>query len=443
MKEIMFSYSNARISKQELSSGFLALSSEILAMGKASKSGFLDDRSSINLPNDSASLKAIKALAKTNQDADLVIVVGIGGSNLGTLAVFEAIRGKYSNLLSNKKMLFADTCDPDSISSIIQVMKSSAQNKEKILLCFITKSGGTTETVANFEVLYAHLTSIHKKHMNKAAPQSRVVAITDEGSALWDLAKKENFSLLSIPKKVGGRYSVFSAVGLFPLAVIGINIDTLLKGANSLRTQCLQNDLSKNPAAQSALILNHHFLGGKNIHDTFLFANDLESIGKWYRQLMGESIGKEFDIKGNLVNCGMTPTTSIGSVDLHSMAQLYLGGPKDKFTTFITLRNFNSDPKTPNLKQYDQLVGSIQGKRLKTLMEAIEQGVMTAYIKNKRPFAKISLEDKSEESIGALLQLLMMQMMYLGSLLNVNPYDQPNVESYKIETKKILESSRG
>jgi len=154
---------------------------------------------------------------------------------------------------------------------------------------------------------------------------------------------------------------------------------------------------------------------------------------------MGESIGKEFNKEKERVFEGITPTVSIGSVDLHSMAQIYLGGPYDKFTTFVNVKQNNSDVTVPNLSEYSKLVDVIQGKKLKEIMDAISIGTQTAFKKGERPFMEITLPDKTEYSIGQLLQLKMMEMMYLGFLLNVNPFDQPNVEDYKIETRKILE----
>ncbi|HLD86971.1 MAG TPA: hypothetical protein VJB12_02820 [Candidatus Nanoarchaeia archaeon] len=437
MKEAVFSYEHAGVPKMALSASG-PLYSEIIAMNKASWRGYDDDRASINLPADITYLKKSLALAKKYKNVSCVVVAGIGGSNLGTMAVCDAIFGKFHNLLpkrSSPKILFADTVDPDSMHSILRILSQTLEKRKKILLCFITKSGATTETVSNFEVLYRQLARFEKK------PQDSIVAITDRGSNLWNLAQKLQFPTLEIPKKVGGRYSVFSAVGIFPLAVAGVDVAALLKGASSMRKRCLEKDISKNPAALCAIALYHHLNNGKNIHDTFLFANDLESVGKWYRQLMGESIGKEFDRQGKRVNVGMTPTVSIGSTDLHSMAQLYLGGPYDKFTTFITLKKFGHAITTPFMKEYGQLVEHIQRKDFEGIMAAIVTGVQKAYQKDNRPYAQIVLPDKSESSIGQLLQMKMMEMMYLGSLMNVNPFDQPNVESYKTETKKILASN--
>lgn len=436
MKRITFDYKNSLISEKELKKTLQKLNQEIERMNAARKKAYDDDRASINLLGDLATLSRVKMLIeeKKKLNPKYLIVVGIGGSNLGTIAIQEAILGRQYNQLKTKiKVLYADTVDSDLIQNIISIVEPELQKGENILINGISKSGGTTETIANFEVLI-DLLKKYKKNYEKY-----VVVTTDENSKFWSLAKEKGFSLLKIPKKVGGRYSVFSPVGLFPLGLLGIDIEELLKGAKLIRDQCLNIDSWKNPATLSASLIYLHAKQKKNIHDLFLFSTDLESIGKWYRQLMGESIGKEYNIEYKQVFNGITPTVSIGSTDLHSMAQLYLGGPYDKFTSFVSIEKNNSSIILPNYQKYSRLVKGMQGIKMSKIMNAIYVGVKTAFRKGKRPFIEIVLPDKSPSSIGQLLQLKMMEMMYLGFLLKVNPFDQPNVESYKIETRKILE----
>jgi glucose-6-phosphate isomerase len=364
---------------------------------------------------------------------EYLIVVGIGGSNLGTIAVQEAILGKlYNQLTPSIKVLYADTVDSDLIYAIIRLVKPVLERDGNIVLNLVSKSGTTTETVANSEILIALL----KKYKENYGKYVNIT--TDKGSKLWDLALKEGFNVLEIPKKVGGRYSVFSPVGLFPLGLLGINTAQLLRGARSMRDACIDMNIEENPAALSAVIQYLHYKGGRNISDLFLFSNDLESLGKWYRQLMAESLGKEFNKKGERVNIGITPTVSIGSTDLHSMAQLYLGGPYDKFTTFVRVKNNGSTMTVPNIEGYTDLVSGIRGKSLMNIMDATLEGTEAAFRAAKRPFAEITLPDKSESSIGQLLQFKMIETIYFAHLLNVNPFDQPNVENYKTETRKIL-----
>ena len=435
MKKIQFSTDHSGIDSHKISQLENKIESEIDQMNQASTKEYEDDRASINLPFDARSIETIHHLVeeKQNLNPEYLVVVGIGGSNLGTVAIQEAVLGKLYNQLNPPiKILFADTVDSDLISTITSIIKTPLQQGKQVLINGVSKSGGTTETIANFQVLLEVL----KKYQSNY--QQSVVITTDKNSKFWHFAQKNDFSALEIPRKVGGRFSVFSPVGLFPLSMIGIDISKLVSGACFMRDQCLKKDMNDNIAKKSAALHYLHSLQGKNIHDLFFFSSDLESIGKWYRQLMAESIGKENNNDGKQVFNGITPTVSIGSTDLHSMAQLYLGGPYDKFTSFVHIEKNNNDVFLPNESDYESLVSSIQDRSMEEIMDAILKGTQMAYIKGNRPFVDISLLDKSEEVIGQFLQFKMMEMMYLGAFMNVNPFDQPNVEAYKIETKKIL-----
>jgi glucose-6-phosphate isomerase len=368
-------------------------------------------------------------MVRKHNKASLIILVGIGGSDLGTLAVAEAVLGQERP--GRKRLLHCDTVDPDRLLQVRAAMEEELRKGRQILINVISKSGGTTETVANFQVLLAALKAKRKDY------HKYVVVTTDEDSPFWHLAIEEKFGTLPLPKNVGGRYSVFSPVGLFPLALLGVNIKKLLDGAAHMRAQCLKDD--ENPAILRAAMLAHEWAHGKIIADSFYFKSDLEGIGKWYRQLMGESIGKEWNkSRTKQLWMGITPTVSVGSTDLHSMAQLYFGGPNDKFFTLVSVKKWSHDLVVPRMLQYDALVPHIQGKKLSVIMRAICEGTQRTLILQNRPFCHIELSDASEESIGALLQLHMMEMMYLAALFDLNAFDQPNVESYKIETKRIL-----
>jgi glucose-6-phosphate isomerase len=435
MKHIQFSTDHSGIDDHKIADIKKNIDDEIINMNQASEKGYDDDRASINLPFDMKNMQInIDTIEEKKElSADYLLVVGIGGSNLGTIAVQEAVLGKlYNQLGPQMHILYADTVDSDLLYAIRTIIKKALQQDKKVIINGVSKSGSTTETIANLQTLI----SLLKKY--QPSYQDYVVITTDKESKFWHHAQQHGYTALEIPKKVGGRYSVFSSVGLFPLGMIGVNINELLKGASMMRNQCLDQDLNQNIAAKSAAQIYLHRLQGKCINDLFLFSTDLESIGKWYRQLMAESIGKEYDIEGKQIFNGVTPTVSIGSTDLHSMAQLYLGGPYDKFTTFVKIKQNKHDISIPHQSDFESLVPVIQDKSLQEIMHAILHGTQTAFMKNNRPFVTITLPDKSEELIGQFLQFKMMEMMYLGSLMKVNPFDQPNVESYKIETKKIL-----
>ena len=439
MKDIEFSFEHAMIPQQRILETAERLRPTIRNMANAISEGYEGDLASLYLPDDRLMLgKVRQAIGKNLQLKPVyLVVVGIGGSNLGTIAVQEAVLGKlYNQLTASTKVLYADTVDSDSINNIITLIKPVLEKGGNIILNVISKSGATTETIANAEVLI-DLIRRHKKDYKNC-----ITVTSDKDSELWNIAVKEGFNVLEIPKKVGGRYSVFSPAGLFPLGLLGIDIERLLEGATHMREVCIDTNIEKNPAAISAAIQYLHYESGKNISDLFLFANDLESLGKWCRQLMAESLGKEFNKKGEKVNIGITPDISIGSIDLHSMAQIYLGGPYDKFTIFLTVENSNSHINVPTLKEYSELVYGVQGQSLESIMSAIVEGTKAAFRKGKRPFMEVKLPCKSEYSIGQFLQFKMIETIYLGYLLDVNPFDQPNVESYKQETRKILQKKR-
>lgn len=435
MKEIRFLYSRSLIDESELKSTLERIKPEIAAMNLAAKKGYDTDAASINLPVDKEILKQVKALVKKKQllKPEYLVIISIGGAFQCPLAAQEAVLGKNYNELGPKlKVLYASTVDSDAIAAIISLIERPLKKKKNVLLAIISKSGTTTESIAMAEVLIEKVKK-HRKDYSKS-----VVVITDNHSRLMSLAEKNGFDTITIPKKIGDRYSVLSPLGLFPLTMLGIKSEQLLLGAASMRERCLSPDLSNNPAALSAAISYLQFKDGKNIHDTFLFSTDLESLGKWCRQISAESLGKEKDRNGIQVFTGPTPTVSIGSLDLHISTQLYLGGPFDKYTMFVKVEKNKSHVRLPDLKEYDDVVEGIQGLELKEIMDAIYQGTLIAFEKAHRPYSEVILPDKSESSVAQFMQFKMFETIYLASLLNVNPFDQPNVESYKEETRKIL-----
>ncbi len=395
------------------------------------------DESSINLPIDSSLLRMVKktVLQVKKPGLKFVVVIGIGGSNLGAKAVYTSVKGSYDSYSAKKgaKMLFLDTTDQKVAEDLSSVLTTSVKRAQEVLIVVVSKSGMTTETLANTEALLKRLR--HIKNIEK-----RIVVISDKNSPLIRKAKKEKLSYLTIPEKVGGRFSVFSAVGLFPLAITGIDVEALRKGATHARKASIQPSVRKNPAMASAIFQYYHFKERKTISDTFIFHPELESVGKWYRQLMGESLGKEKNKNGKNVHTGITPTVTIGSTDLHSMGQLYMGGPKDKMTTFITTKHYPKCVPVPRDIFFDVLP-DISGNCLSDIMEAIQSGTLGAYKRLSLPFSVLELDSISEESLGEFLQMKMFEMMYLGYLLNVNTFNQPNIELYKSITRKILKKS--
>ncbi len=432
--KLTIDYSHALIATTEFEHAFATLEPAIAQINTAiSKKDYASDYASLNLLNDANYQATIKKCIeeKRKLNPSMLILIGIGGSNLGTLAIHEALFGKlYNEKQPPIKVYYADTVDTEYIQTIMQLAEQELQQKKAVLLTVVTKSGTTTETIANFAVFFE---LVKKYHPHDYC--NYVVVTTDKDSPLWLIAQQEQFTILEVPKKVGGRYSVFSAVGLFPLGLLGCDISQLLAGAQDALADCTSSLLAENYAAATSVALYLQYKKNIIIQDMFVFALQLEGIGRWYRQLMGESIGKEHDIHGNLVEVGITPTVSLGTVDLHSVGQLYLGGPRDKNSTFVSVAQTNNEVIISSSRQLETLAMQVRGKSFTLLMNAILQGVKTAYKNHQRPFIAIELPHCNEYYLGQLLQYKMLEIIYLGYLLEVNPFDQPNVELYKQETR--------
>lgn len=436
MKSIHFDHENScQVPQEALKPLQAKLQTEIERIYDARTYDYDTDYASINLPFDGELIKTVTTAVKAAKSLNptTLVVIGIGGSNLGTIAVLEALRGKFYNEHYDIDVYFVDTVDTDHVNTIAQLVERELATGNNIILNVISKSGTTTETIANFEIFLEILKS-HRPYNY----HNFVVATTDKDSALWKLAQQEEFIHLAVPKLVGGRYSLFSAVGLFPLCFLGIDIENLCTGAQSGFSLSTHKQFSNNPAALSAALIATHYKRGNIIHDTFIFSVALANLGAWYRQLSAESVGKAYDITGELINTGVLPTISLGSTDLHSVAQLYLAGPYNRFTTFVSVGQNKSNVTVPNYEEFEAVVPHIQGKPLTAIMDAILEGTKRAYHNDNRPFVSVMLPEKSAYYLGQFMQIKMIEIMYLGFLLHVNPFDQPQVESYKKEMKMIL-----
>jgi glucose-6-phosphate isomerase len=360
------------------------------------------------LPEEKISLKKLG-------DFSLILLCGVGGSSLGAQAIFEALKNK-KNL---KEVLVLDSLNPISLRKAI--LKVKENQKKKVAIFFISKSGKTFETTANFFALF----KIIKNY------QPKIFIVSDKNSPLWNFGKKKKFLTFELPEKVGGRYSVFSNVGLLPLFLAGVKIKELLLGAKKANQICLNDDPLKNPALSSALTIFYHYRKGKNIHSNLVSPPDLEYFGKWYVQLMGESLGK----KGK----GITPIVTVGTSDFHAIGQLFFDGPRDKLINFVFVKDLDLDFKISDLEDFNKIFPGMEKKKIWQLNRAIFEGVKKAYSKKKLPFTETILEKLKEENLGFLFQMKMIEIILLAKLMKVNAFDQPGVELYKIETRKILQ----
>jgi glucose-6-phosphate isomerase len=382
---------------------------------------YLENESTIALPRDKELQKISEQITfeYLKKDIQELIIIGIGGSNLGAMAVYSALNPK-----KGVKLSFVDTLNSRNIKETIARMKSAQKFKKHVVLNIISKSGSTTETISNSKIFIEELKKV-SKHWNEY-----IVVTTEPKSKLCVWAETHAIDVLPNPEKVGGRYSVFSPVGIFPLLISGANIKNFLNGARKALDICLNPDPIKNPALQSAAIIYESIKNKKVIYDLFLFNSDLENLGKWNRQLFGESLGKE--------GKGIAPSVSIGSTDLHSVGQLYLGGPKNIFTSFVSLRNIE-DIKIPSFDiGFDGIVPELNNASILKVLNSIYKGTKTAYQKRGLPFVEIILDSINEEELGLFMQFKMIETMLLAKLIGVNAFDQPNVEDYKKHTKKML-----
>ncbi len=437
MKHIDFSYEKtALIAHDKLQELALCVRGEIDRVRHMLETGYATEYASVNVPADTNSLHEIKQVIaeKLVLNPAIIVLVGIGGSSLGAQALIQALFGVYYfNQPTGRQIYCVDTVDAHTVQTVLTKVQNALNNQQKVLIIIATKSGTTIETVASgalfIDLLYTYYTDAH----------DYIIALTDKNSPLYMRAQQLRWTILEIPPLVGGRFSVLTAMGLLPLGLLGGDIAAMRTGAQHMLLRCLNTTIDQNPAALSALLLYSWYQAGKTIHDMFLFSPVLENLGKWYRQLIGESIGKQYTCTQKLIEIGITPTVSIGTTDLHSVAQLYLGGPRDKATTFVYVekpRAFITVPEGPLTP-----VGSlVQGHSLHHIISATFQGTCAAYVQDQRPFAVITLPDISEYILGEFMQFKMLEIIYLAALWAINPFDQPNVERYKQATRAILES---
>ena len=390
---------------------------------KASKDDtYSMDESMLYLADDKKMRKQVLDLADKYKSDNLkeVMVIGIGGSNLGTWAVEDALQAH------DVRLSYFDTAHARSLNEAKKRMKAIFDDDNHVLLNIVSKSGSTNETVMNAHVLLKELQSIKNDDW-----QDYVVVTTQPGSKLENWAKNNNVDILPNPEKVGGRFSVLCPVGMFPLALAGVDIEKLHKGASKMLDACLKND-DENPALLSCACVWNAMQNQSVMHNLFLFDMDLERIGKWFRQLTAESLGKQ--------GKGIMPIVSIGSTDLHSVYQIFLDGPKNVFTTFVSVKKGDDIDVPPIDEQMDAIVPELRGKSAQEVMSAIYEGTKGSYQKHGLPFCEAVLDDLREEEIGAFLQFKMIETMLLAKLMNVNAFDQGVVEEYKKITREILSS---
>ncbi|MEK6635969.1 MAG: glucose-6-phosphate isomerase [Planctomycetota bacterium] len=406
----------------------------------------------LDLPYDKKVLsKILKTTNSLKGKFKNFLVVGIGGSALGNIAIHTALNHPFYNILSDAgrngcpRVFVLDNIDPDRFSGLMEIFKP-----EETLFNFITKSGTTVETMSQFliitKLLYDRLGNGYKEH---------IVATTDsEKGTLREITKREGFESFVIPAGVGGRYSVLTPVGLFSAAMSGIDITAMLDGAALMDKLCQSDNIWKNPAIMgAALYFLSHTKKGKNILVMMPYSNALSGVADWFCQLWAESLGKKISLNKEVVHTGLTPVRAIGVVDQHSQLQLYMEGPYDKVITFWTIKRFNKDVSIINetticrgerpvaltfANNIESDLAYLKGHSLNNVMKAEFEGTRLALTEQKRPNCTITLDELSALTLGQLFYLFELQTAYGGKFYNVNAFDQPGVEAGKINAFAML-----
>jgi len=385
----------------------------------------------INLPSSTTPkfLDDIQATANAlRSKCEVVIVAGIGGSYLGARAVIDALNNSFDWLLNDRKnpaIVYAgNNISEDYLAELTDYLK----NKEFGIIN-ISKSGTTTETSLAFRMLKTQL----ENQVGKAEAQSRIVAITDAArGALRTLANQEGYKTYVIPDNVGGRFSVLTPVGLLPIAVAGFDIKQLIEGAMSMEKLCgLDTPFAENPAAVYAASRNELYKSGKKIEILVNYLPKLHFIGEWWKQLYGESEGKD--------NKGIFPAAVDLTTDLHSMGQYIQEGERTLFETIISVRQANNTVKVPSDEANLDGLNYLAGKRVDAVNKMAELGTQIAHIDGGVPNMRIEIPALNEFYIGQLIYFFEKGCGISGYILGVNPFDQPGVEAYKKNMFALLE----
>lgn len=359
---------------------------------------------------------------------EMVVVIGIGGSYLGAKAVIDALSNTFSWLEQGKKnpiVLYAgQNIGEDYLYELQHLL-----NGKEFGIINISKSGTTTEPALAFRLLKKQL----EDQVGKEEARNRIVAITDASKgALRKLATQEGYKTFVIPDNVGGRFSVLTPVGLLPIAVAGFDIRQLVAGAVEMEKACGKEvPFEQNPAAVYAATRNALYRAGKKIEILANFNPKLHFVAEWWKQLYGESEGKE--------NKGIYPAAVDFTTDLHSMGQWIQEGERSIFETVISVKNMKYNVEIPTDKENLDGLNFLAGKRVDDVNKMAELGTQIAHVDGGVPNIKIEIPALTEQYLGQLIYFFEKACGISGYLLNVNPFNQPGVEAYKKNMFALLE----
>jgi glucose-6-phosphate isomerase len=396
---------------------------------QANELGFLD------LPgNQALHRQSTDFASRVRGQFDDVVVLGIGGSALGPIALRTALLKPQWNALTKDerggwpRLQVLDNVDPRTISALLDRLDLS-----RSLFIVISKSGGTAETMAQYLVIRARLQSAVGSEI-----QRHLVFVTDpEKGALRTIARAEKIPALDIPPNVGGRYSVLTPVGILPAALTGMDTAALLAGAGEVARRCESEALAKNPAGTFATL---QFLAdtklGRQIHVLMPYSDPLRDVADWFVQLWAESLGKH-RTAGD-AGIGPTPLAALGATDQHSKVQLFMEGPPDKTVSFIAVDDEPVRLEIPKLHSDVKELGYLGGHRLGELLDIERRATAGALARRGRPNLTIHVDKVDANHLGQLFMFLEIATIYAGELYGINPLDQPGVELGKQFTYAML-----
>jgi glucose-6-phosphate isomerase len=388
----------------------------------------------IDLPADAALLEQTTAFAERVRGRYTdVLLLGIGGSALGPIALRTALRPPAWNALpearrdGHPRLHVLDNVDPDTILATL-----GALDLAHTLVLVVSKSGGTAETMAQYLLVRQAL-----DEALGAAAREHLVFVTDpEKGSLRPIARAEGLAALDIPANVGGRFSVLSPVGLLPAALIGIDVRGLLAGAAEMRERCRTDDLTANPAGTyAALQYVAHTRHGRVVQVFMPYADPLRDMAGWFVQLWAESLGK---VRADGTSVGPTPLPALGATDQHSQVQLFIEGPADKTVTFVAVAGRETRGPIPALYADVPDLAYLGGHTLGELLDVERRATAGALARRGRPNMTLTLDTVDAHHVGGLIFLLEMATAYAGELYDIDAFNQPGVELGKQFTYGML-----
>ncbi|MBN1124876.1 MAG: glucose-6-phosphate isomerase [Sedimentisphaerales bacterium] len=422
------------ITQQQFSQLAQAAASAVDKVNRAREEGKTPYR---DLPYNTDYPKSVKAVASEIEGRfENFVVLGIGGSALGNIAVQTALNPYMYNLdpaqRKGPRLFVFDNVDPMQLGSFLDWIEPQL---DKTIFNVISKSGRTAETAAQFQIIRAILL----EKLGSDALKKHVVATTDANQGtLRTIADQAGLRTLVVPDGVGGRFSVLSPVGLLSAAICGVDINQLLAGAAAMDERVKSTDVMKNPAAINAAINWHYYNRGKPISVMMPYSYALKDLSDWYRQLWAESLGKTNAVDGAKVFVGPTPVKALGTTDQHSQVQLYREGPNDKLFTFLQVKEFERDVTIGPAPETAPELGYLAGTTMSKLLNSEKIATEYALLHDKRPCMTVLFDKIDAFTIGQFIYLFEVTTSITGRLFNINTYDQPAVELGKEATFALM-----